>query len=233
MKKISTMQVFSNEILQEQKPTIGVDLGDRWSFYCVLDEAGKILLEQKVPTAPEAMKQTFGKIPRSLMALETGTHSPWVSRLLTELGHEVIVAHAQKVELITKSNRKDDRHDARTLARLARFDPELLGPVRHRSVKAQIHLSVIRARAELVSARTALVNAARGLVKSFGERLPKCGTYQVNEQLAEGVNAELRDVLSPLLRAVESLNECIKEYDERMEKIAKEVYPEVPQVKER
>jgi transposase len=236
MKKISTMQVFSNEILQEQKPTIGVDLGDRWSFYCVLDEAGKILREQKVPTAPEAMKQTFGKIPRSLMALETGTHSPWVSRLLTELGHEVIVAHAQKVELITKSNRKDDRHDARTLARLARFDPELLGPVRHRSVKAQIHLSVIRARAELVSARTALVNAARGLVKSFGERLPKCGTYQVNEQLAEGVNAELRDVLSPLLRAVESLNECIKEYDERMEKIAKEVYPEVsllPQVKER
>ena len=146
------------------------------------------------------------------------------------------MAHAQKVQLITKSNRKDDRHDARTLARLARFDPELLGPVRHRSVKAQIHLSVIRARAELVSARTALVNAARGLVKSFGERLPKCGTYQVNEQLAEGVNAELRDVLSPLLRAVESLNECIKEYDERMEKIAKEVYPEVsllPQVKER
>src|SRR6266849_6487060 len=210
MKKISTMQVFSNEILKEQKLTIGVDLGDRWSFYCVLDEAGKIILEQKVPTTPEAMKQTFGKIPRSLIALETGTHSPWVSRLLTELGHEVLVAHAQKVELITKSNRKDDRHDARTLARLA-----------------QIHLTVIRARAELVSARTALVNAARGLVKSFGQRLPKCGTYQVNEKLAEGVNAELRDVLAPLLREVESLNERIKEYDERMEKIAKEVYPEV------
>jgi transposase len=79
----------------------------------------------------------------------------------TELGHEVLVAHAQKVQLITKSNRKDDRHDARTLARLARIDPELLGPVRHRSAKAQIHLTVIRARAELVSARTALVNAAR------------------------------------------------------------------------
>ena len=162
MKKISTGQVFGNEILKEQKQTIGVDLGDRWSFYCVLDEAGKIILEQKVATTPEAMKQTFGKIPRSLIALETGTHSPWASRLLTELGHEVLVAHAQKVELITKSNRKDD--------------PELLGPVRHRSAKAQIHLTVIRARAELVSARTALVNAARGLVKSYGERLPKCGT---------------------------------------------------------
>jgi len=175
MKKISTMQASSSEILKEQKLTIGVDLRDRWSCYCVLDEAGKIILEQKVATTPEAMKQAFGKIPQSLIALETGTHSPWVSRLLTELGYEVIVAHAQKVELITKSNRKDDRHDARALARLARIDPELLGPVRHRSAKAQIHLTVIRARAELVSARTALVNAARGLVKSFGERLPKCG----------------------------------------------------------
>jgi transposase len=116
-----------------------VDLGDRWSFYCVLDEAGTILLEQKVATTPEAMKQTFGKIPRSLVALETGTHSPWVSRLLTELGHKLIVAHAQKVELITKSNRKDDRHDARTLARLARIDPELLGPVRHRRMRRVLY----------------------------------------------------------------------------------------------
>src|SRR5882724_12351869 len=89
MKKISTMQAFSNGILQEQKLTIGLDLGDRWSFYCVLDEAGQVIVEQKLPTTPEAMKQTFGKIPRSLLALETGTHSPWVSRLLTELGHEV------------------------------------------------------------------------------------------------------------------------------------------------
>ena len=185
MKKISTVQVFGNEIFKEQKLTIGVDLGDRWSFYCVLDEAGKIILEQKVSTTPEAIKQTFGKIPRSLIAIETGTHSPWVSRRLTELGHEVLVAHAQKVELITKSNRKDDRHDARTLARLARIDPELLGPVRHRSAKAQIHLTVIRARAELVSARTALVNAARGLVKSFGQRLPKRGTYQDSSSQAE------------------------------------------------
>src|SRR6202521_1148212 len=217
MKKISTMQAFSNEILKEQKLTIGLDLGDRWSFYCVLDEAGKVILEQRVGTTPEAMKQTFGKIPGSLVALETGTHSPWVSRLLTELGHQVIVAHAQKVQLIPKSNRKDDRHDARTLARLARIDPALLGPVRHRSVQAQVHLTVIRARAELVSARTALVNAARGLVKSYGQRLPKCGTYQVSEKLAAGLSAELREVLAPLLKEIESLNEHIQEYDERME----------------
>ena len=127
MKKTFTVQAFQNEIFKEQKLTIGLDLGDRWSFFCVMDEAGQIILEQTLPTTPEAMKQTFGKIPRSLLALEAGTHSPWVSRLLTELGHEVIVAHAQKVQWITKSNRKDDRHDARTLARLARIDSALLG----------------------------------------------------------------------------------------------------------
>src|ERR1700682_1340336 len=232
MKKISTMQVFGNEIFKEQKLTIGLDLGDRWSFYCVLDEAGKIILEQKVPTTPEAIKQTFGKIPQSLIAMETGTHSPWVSRLLRELGHVVLVAHAQKVELISKSKRKDDRHDARTLARLARIDPELLGPVRHRSAKAQIHLTVIRARAELVSARTALVNAARGLTKSYGERLPKCGTEQVSRELAAELSAELREVLEPLLKEIESLNERIKEYDARMDKIARESYPQVALLKQ-
>jgi transposase len=154
MKKINTVQIFESEIFKEQRLTIGMDLGDHWSCYCILDEAGKILLEQKVATTPEAMKQAFAKIPRSLLALETGTHSPWVSRVLTELGYKVIVAHAQKVQLISKSNRKDDRHDARTLARLVRIDPELLAPVRHRSAQAQIHLTVIRARAELVRART-------------------------------------------------------------------------------
>src|ERR1700726_4200986 len=232
MKKISTVVSEGMQIFKENQLTIGMDLGDRWSFYCVLDEAGKIILEQKVSTTPEAIKQTFGKIPRSLIAIETGTHSPWVSRLLTELGHEVIVAHAQKVELITKSNRKDDRHDARTLARLARIDPELLGPVRHRSAKAQIHLTVIRARAELVSARTALVNAARGLAKSYGERLRECGTQQVSRGLAAELSGELGEVLEPLLQEVESLNEGIKEYDARMEKIARESYPQVELLKQ-
>ena len=118
------------------------------------------------------------------------------------------------------------------LARLARLDPELLGPVRHRSAKAQIHLTVIRARAELVSARTALVNAARGLVKSYGQRLPQCGTQQVNRELAVGLNTELREVLEPLLKEIESLSERIQGFDERMEKIAQEVYPQVSLLKQ-
>jgi transposase len=229
MQKLSTRRVMGRKILKGHQLTIGLDLGDRWSFYCVLNERGEIVREEKLPTTSEAMKRTFEKFPASRIVLETGTHSPWISRLLTELRHEVIVAHAQKVQLITKSSRKDDRHDARTLARI---DPQLLGPVRHRSAQAQIHLTVIRARAELVSARTALINAARGLAKSYGERLPKRGTQQVGRELAAALSTALREVLEPLLREVESLNERIREYDQRIEQIAKEVYPEVALLKQ-
>ncbi len=167
MKKSSTAATRSNKNLQG-KLTIGLDLGDRSSWYCVLDEAGEVVGEKKLGTTPKAMKEVFAAMPRSRVALETGMHSPWVSRLLSELGHEVIVAHARNVRLIGESRRKDDRLDARTLARLARIDPQLLSPVKHRSVQAQADLTVIRARASLVRAGTALVNTARGLASGCG-----------------------------------------------------------------
>ena len=170
MKKVSTVAAKQSRKISEQKLTVGLELGDRSSWYCVLDEAGRVLLEQRVSTTPKAVREVFGGMPRSRVALETGMHSPWVSRLLSEVGHEVIVAHARKVRLIGESRKKDDRLDAQTLARLARIDPELLCPVKHRSAKAQADLTVIRARAGLVRARTALVNTARGLAKSYGER---------------------------------------------------------------
>ena len=147
MKKINTVTAKKDEKVAIQKLTIGLDLGDRWSWYCVLDEMGEVVLEQKVATTPKAMKEVFGGMPRSRLALETGTHSPWVSRVLSELGHEVIVAHARNVRLIGESRKKDDRLDARMLARLVRIDPKLLAPVKHRSAQAQADLMAIRARA--------------------------------------------------------------------------------------
>ena len=184
MKKSSTVAAASNKNF-ERKLTIGLDLGDRSSWYCVLDEAGEVMSEQKLGTTPKAMKEVFAAMPRSRIALETGMHSPWVSRLLSELGHEVIVAHARNVRLIGESRRKDDRLDAMTLARLARIDPQLLSPVKHRSAQAQADLTVIRARASLVRARTALVNAARGLTKSYGERLRGCNPRNLDTEKAQ------------------------------------------------
>jgi transposase len=187
------------------------------------------MVDQKLPTTRQAIKQVFGRMPRSRVALETGAHSPWVSRLLTELGHEVIVAHARNVRLSGESSRKDDRLDARMLARL---DPRLLNPVQHCSAEAQIRLTVIRARAALVGARTALVNSARGLAKSYGERLRKCGTQQVSKDLAAGLSTELRAALEPLLAEVASLNQRIAENDRRIEQIATQVHPEVALLKQ-
>jgi len=231
MRKSSTVAMDRIENFRDHKVTIGLDLGDRFSHYCILNEAGEIIGEHNLATTPKGIDEVFGRIPRSRIALETGTHSPWVSRQLARLGHEVIVAHARNVRLIGDSSRKDDRFDARTLARLARIDPGLLGPVQHRSAQAQIHLTVIRARAGLVSARTALVNSARGLTKSYGERLRKYSTQKIRE-MAKGLSQELRDALDPLFGEIESLNERIAEYDRRIEQIAKEVYPQVALLKQ-
>jgi transposase len=232
MKKVSTAAAKPSKKISQQKLTVGLDLGDRSSWYCVLDESGAVLLEQRLSTTVKALQAVFGGVPRSRIALETGMHSPWISRLLTALGHEVIVAHAHNVRLIGESRRKDDRLDAQTLARLARIDPELLCPVKHRSAKAQADLTVIRARAGLVRARTALVNTARGLAKSYGERLRGCNVRNMNPEKAEGLSPELQTALEPLLACIESVSEQIREYNERIETLAQESYPQVALLKQ-
>jgi len=232
MKKVSTAAAKQSRNISQPTLTIGLDLGDRNSWYCVLDEVGQIQLEQRVRTTAKALQEAFGAMPRSRIALETGTHSPWISRLLSESGHEVIVAHARKVRLIGESRKKDDRLDAQTLARLARIDPELLCPVKHRSAPAQADLTVIRARAALVRARTGLVNSARSLAKSYGERLRGCNVRNLNPEKAEGLSPELQAALEPLLNAIESLSERIAEYNDRIEALAEQSYPQAALLKQ-
>lgn len=232
MKEVSTAAAKESSNFSQQKLTIGLDLGDRSSCYCVLDESGRIVGEQRVATTAKALRAAFGTMPRSRVALETGMHSPWVSRLLSGLGHEVIVAHARNVRLIGESRRKDDRLDAQTLARLARIDPELLCPVKHRSAEAQADLTVIRARAGLVRARTALVNTARGLAKSYGERLRGCNVRNMNPEKAEGLSPELQTALEPLLAAIDVLSQQIAEYNQRIEALAEQSYPQVELLKQ-
>ena len=232
MKKVSTRAVAQSRKICQPQLTIGLDLGDRNSWYCEVDEVGQIQREQRVRTSAKALREVFGAMVRSRIAVEIGTHSPWINRLLSELGHEVIVANARKVRLIGESRKKDDRLDAQTLARLARIDPELLYPVKHRSVQAQADLTLIRARAGLVRARTGLVNAARGLAKSYGERLHGCNVRNMNPEKAESLSPELQAALEPLLNAIESLSERIVEYNERIENLAQQSYPQVALLKQ-
>lgn len=232
MKKPSTTTLPRMRKLHDEQLTIGLDLGDRSSFYCVLNGAGEVIVEQKVATSPEGMRKAFGKMPRSRIALETGTHSPWVSRVLSELGHEAIVAHARNVRLIGESRRKDDRLDAQALARLARVDPRLLSPIQHRSAQAQADLSVIRARYGLVRVRTALICTARGLTKSLGERIRGRNPKLFKPALGETLSPQLQVALAPLLSALETITAQIREYDAQIEKLAEESYPEVALLKQ-
>ena len=206
--------------------TIGLDLGDKTSRYCVLGDNGEVMSEGSVATTRKAMAEKFAKMRRCRVAMEVGTHSPWLSRWLSSLGFEVIVANARQVQLISASSRKNDRLDARLLARLARVDPQLLRPIRHRSEQAQADLMRIRVRAALVEARTSLVNAARGFAKAMGERLPACDTDSMGVERMESLPEALRDTLKPLLEQVESLTEKIKESDVEIEQIARTQYPE-------
>ena len=227
MKKNSTVrQSPKRAVARKEGPiTIGMDLGDKTSRYCVLGGDGE-QSEGSVGTTKKAMAQKFSGMRRGRVAIEVGTHSPWVCRLLTGLGFEVIVANARQVQLISSSTRKSDRMDARILARLARVDPQLLRPIRHRSEQAQTDLLAIRVRASLLEARTGLVNAARGFAKTLGERLPACDADALGVEKLGTLPAEIGDRLRPLLEQVESLTAQIKKLDGSIEQIARTSYPE-------
>ena len=236
MKKdsIAKLQVTKSQIRRmaaKQRLTVGLDLGDRSSRYCILNEAGGKASEDQLPTTKAGLDSLFGKMAVCRIALEVGTHSPWVSRHLAAMGHEVIVANPRKVRLITQSVKKNDRMDAEQLARLARVDPQLLAPIRHRGPEAQGDLAVVRARAELVDCRTALINTVRGLAKPMGERLKSCDADYVKESLADGLNEATQNAIRPLLKSVEEITRQIGAYDKKIQEIEKR-YPETKVLKQ-
>ena len=206
--------------------TAGLDLGDRTSHYCFVNAAGEVIQRDKVPTTKEDLRQKFQLSGRVRIVMEAGTHSPWVSRCLMKLGHEVIVANPRKVGLITSARRKNDRIDAEKLARMGRLDPKLLSPIVHRGEQAQEDLAQIRARHELVELRTAAINSARGMVKSFGFRLPSCDAGQMGTAQAAGLPAGLKRCIEPLLETAAQLTAQIQAAEQRIHEIAKR-YPEI------
>jgi transposase len=206
---------------------IGIDLGDRKSFYCVLDEGGDILAEGSLPTTVAGFEGHFKALGRSRIALEVGTHSPWVSKQLEEHGHEVYVANPRKMNGgKKKSRRKNDRLDAEMLARIVRSDPKQLYPIRHRKEKTRQGLVLLRAREAMVNARTKLVNGVRGLVKSSGYRLTKCGSEAFHKASLDGLPEDLRVALKPMLEQIGQLTEKIKGYDKEVKRMSLKVYPD-------
>lgn len=207
--------------------TVGLDLGDRYSYLCLLDpNSGEVLEEGRLRTTPEALKRSFSAREPMRVAIEAGTHSPWASRLLEECGHEVLVANPRKLHLIYKGKHKTDKLDAENLARLARLDPKLLSPLKHRGETAQAHLALLRSREALIGARTQLINHVRGAVKSLGHRLPKCSAESFHKRAPTEMPGVLRGALGPLVETIASLTARIKEYDFELEAMARVDYPE-------
>jgi transposase len=204
--------------------TVGVDLGDQWSNYCILGLEGETLVEGQLRTTREDVAEFFRALLAARVILEVGTHSAWVREVVVGCGHEVLVANPRLMDGTKRRKRKNDRIDANKLARLGRIDPQSLFPMEHRSTEVRQDLVVLRARDALVSVRTQLINTTRGLVKSMGTRLPKCSSPSFPHQVEEALPAEVRESLLPLVRLAEALSDCIKVYDERIEKLGQEKY---------
>jgi transposase len=214
------------EVPAKPEMTMGLDIGDRYSHYCLLNATGDVEEEGRIQSTEAALRRHLEGEPRMRIALECGTHSPWVSRLLTGLGHQVIVANARKIPAITGSESKNDRNDAEKLARFAAYDPKLLSPLKHRSEQRQVDLNLIHARATLVRARTMIVNALRGLIKSAGGRLPACSTESLPTRAAGAIPPALIEVATPLVEQIALLNAQIGGMDKQEEKLAVK-YPEI------
>lgn len=210
--------------------TVGLDLGDRKSRYCVLDASGEIVKRGVVTSGVDSVRQSLRRLGEQFGAtravIEVGSNSPWVSRLLAEVGFEVIVANPRKVQLIAKGNNKTDRKDAELLARLGRADPELLSPIQHRGPGVQADLALLRSRGALVASRTQLINHVRGAVKPWGRRLQGCSADCFHDKVGQQLPDELTETLLPVLELIGKMTKTIREYDKRTAKLCEDNYAE-------
>jgi len=206
--------------------TIGIDLGDRKHQICELDKDGKVIKNCSITNTSVSLGKYFRKHRKSLIAMEVGTHSRWISLLLQEMGHQVLVANARKVRAIWANERKNDRNDAQMLARIARLDPTLLHPIEHRSMKAQADLAVLKARDILVRTRSRLIAHVRGTVKSFGERVNCCSAEGFANRAEQQIPENLRPALKEVIEEINSLTKRIRRYDYQIERMSTQSYSE-------
>jgi transposase len=223
MKTTKTKRMTTTCTLPEH--TVGIDLGDRKSALCRMNAAGEVVERRTISTTQAFFEHYFRALPPSRVVLEVGTHSPWISRLLEELGHEVIVANPSKIRG-RKGRRKSDKIDAEYLARLGRADPMLLYPVEHRGEQVQADLARLSSRDCLVKCRSLLINHVRGVVKSVGGRIPKCSSESFHRRAPVHLPAALEGALKHTLAEIESLTQRIREMDREVETRTEQEYPE-------
>ena len=212
--------------------TVGLDLGDKVSRTCGVNAAGDQVFSDAVVTTPKGIEAYFSRLDKCRIVLEAGTHSPWVSRVLTGLGHETIVANSSLVYGSRRRKKRNDRMDAEFLARQGRADVKLLHPITHRSEAAQQHLEMIRARDQLVRARTKLINHVRGAVKSIGSRIRRCSAEAFARRAEDETPNEIRPAVQPLLEVIADLTRRINAFDQQINRVVDECYPEAKRLQQ-
>lgn len=217
---------------EADKLYIGVDVGDQWSHVCCLDASGHIQWQNRIKTTPQEFRKFFAPLSGSLVALETGTHCGWMSRILKMCSIDVTVANARELRKIHQNDRKNDRADAEILARLLRADPQLLSPVQPRGEQFQNDLAILRARDVLVRSRARCVNAARGLAKASGFRLPACSAESFGHRMVGAIPASLEPALQGIVETVEALTKQIRHYDAQINELATKKYPKAQLVQQ-
>jgi transposase len=206
--------------------TVGMDIGDRYSQLCILDEQGEILEQGRIATTQRGVTNRFEGLPSVRVVIEASTHSPWIAQQLESYGHEVIVANPRRVALIYAEHTKSDEIDAETLARLGRLDPKLLRPIVHRKGQTLKDRALLRSRGVLVRSRGRLISHVRGVVKIHGHRLPSCGADAFAKKQCQALPGDLREALMPLLEMIESMTREIRAYDRKIEELSENEYPE-------
>lgn len=205
--------------------TLGLDLGDRRHHVCVLDAAGQILREGALTNTRNALTKLLADFPHATVALEAGTHSPWISRFLQERGATVLVANPRKLHAISRHERKCDRRDAQMLARLARVDPALLHPIQHGSAQAQHDLLGLKLRDALVRTRVTLINTVRFTLKSLGHAVRNPSSASFHKTILADVPAECLPVIQPVLTVLAQITTEIKQLERDLVQRSKKDYP--------
>ena len=183
--------------------TIGLDIGDKHTVGCVLSSEGAVLETFRMATTPASVQRTLEGFEPSRVVLEVGTHSPWMSRVIEAVGHDLIIANPRRVRLIAENDSKTDDVDAELLARLARVDPGLLKPIVHRGEQAQRDRVLLLARDGLVRARTQLINQVRGFAKSLGHRMLRGSTEAFPRRVRERFGEEVFPGQSAMLELID------------------------------
>lgn len=208
------------------KKVIGMDLGDKKNVVVVFDEKGDEVVKASFANTASQVQKFFAKHPGAAVVIEAGTHSPWISRLLASMGHEVCVGNPRKLRAIWDADDKSDERDARILALMYRLEPRLLHAIQHRGEQAQADLEMIKARDALVRMRSSLVNHARGTVKAMGARIPACSVESFGSRAPAEIPTTMYEALAPIVETVTELTQRIHQIDKRIRHLCTNRYPE-------